>query len=90
MGALPKHASDKLAKILGMCDSHHDGERAAAAWQAHELVRQHGLTWDEIVNPVRSADHGRHPPSTPSRVPPLPRSGFVPWLNPDIRTTHRL
>jgi hypothetical protein len=35
-----------------MCGSHHDGERAAAAWQAHELVvRQHGLTSVEIVDP---------------------------------------
>jgi hypothetical protein len=39
----------KLAKILGMLGSDHDGERAAAALKADHFVRQAGLTWETIL-----------------------------------------
>jgi hypothetical protein len=41
----------KLSKILGMLGSAHDGERASAALKACELLREAGMTWDEVVAP---------------------------------------
>lgn len=39
---------ERLAKLLGMCGSAHDGERAAAAKAADDLVRRSGLTWFDV------------------------------------------
>lgn len=41
---------DKLARVLGMLGSAHDGEIAAAARAADALVRQSGLTWFQVIN----------------------------------------
>jgi hypothetical protein len=43
--------ADRLAKILGLLGSDHDGERAAAAAKADQLIRGLGLTWRDIVAP---------------------------------------
>jgi hypothetical protein len=40
----------RLAAILGMLGSEHQGERAAAALQAEAFRRKHGLTWEQIVS----------------------------------------
>jgi hypothetical protein len=40
---------ERLVKLLGMLGSDHDGERAAAAAKASELVRAHGLTWLDVI-----------------------------------------
>ena len=48
-GALEATAATKLAKICGLFSSNHDGERAAAAWQADRIVRAAGLTWLELL-----------------------------------------
>jgi hypothetical protein len=40
---------DKLIRILGMLGSAHDGEVLSAARQAQRLVREAGLTWEEIL-----------------------------------------
>ena len=39
----------RLAAILGMLGSEHEGERAAAALQAEAFRRKHGLTWEQLV-----------------------------------------
>jgi hypothetical protein len=39
----------KRLKLLGMCGSSHDGERAAAALKATELVRSLGCTWAYVI-----------------------------------------
>ena len=41
------HASDlqKLAKLLGMIGSAHDGEALSAARKAHQLITSKGETW---------------------------------------------
>lgn len=39
----------KLALICGMFGSQHDGERAAAASKAHDVVQELGVTWDQIL-----------------------------------------
>src|SRR5947207_668908 len=42
---------DRLAKLLGMLGSSHDGEALAAARRAERLRVDAGLTWAEIVIP---------------------------------------
>ncbi len=48
---------DRLAKLLGMVGSDHDGESVSAARHADRLVRQSGMSWREIV-----ADNSPHHP----------------------------
>lgn len=45
-----QHADrQKIAKLLGMLGSAHEGEVITAARKAHELVHKHGATWCELV-----------------------------------------
>jgi hypothetical protein len=46
---LDPRSAERLIKLLGMLGSNHDGERAAAATKANELVRAHGLTWFDVI-----------------------------------------
>lgn len=39
----------KLAKVLGMLGSTHDGEVLNAARQAQSLVKNAGLTWEQAI-----------------------------------------
>jgi hypothetical protein len=45
---------ERLARICGMFGSDHDGERASAAAMADKILRQHGVTWPQILIPHRS------------------------------------
>src|ERR1043165_884716 len=40
---------ERLAKLLGMLGSEHDGEVVTAARHADALVRRAGLTWRDVV-----------------------------------------
>jgi hypothetical protein len=40
---------ERLAKLLGMLGSEHDGEVVTAARHADALVRRAGLTWPDVV-----------------------------------------
>jgi hypothetical protein len=42
--------SDRLGKLCGLLGSAHDGERAAAALKADQLLRQHGLRWTDVIH----------------------------------------
>jgi hypothetical protein len=44
----------RLAKLLGMCSSAHEGERANAARMANDMVRSSGASWEEVLD---GADH---------------------------------
>ena len=46
---LDQRIAEKLARVLGMLGSAHDGERASAAALADKLIRAQGLTWPEII-----------------------------------------
>jgi hypothetical protein len=46
---LDPQARDKLIKLLKLLGSQHDGERASAGKMAHELLRQLGLSWSEVI-----------------------------------------
>ena len=43
---------DRLAKLLGMMGSAHDGEVVAAARQAERMRAEAGLTWQQIMVPT--------------------------------------
>ncbi len=49
MTPLPLTNTAKLAKLLGMLGSAHDGEVVNAARKAHELLRNSGATWCEVI-----------------------------------------
>jgi hypothetical protein len=50
---LPPDIAAKLAKVLGMLGSDHDGEVAAAGRRANALIRSAGLTWAQVIAPRR-------------------------------------
>ena len=41
----------RLAKVLGLTGSAHEGEALAAARKANELIVAAGITWDAVVQP---------------------------------------
>jgi hypothetical protein len=45
-------ARHRLAKLLGMTGSSHDGEALVAARMAGKLVRELGLTWEQAILPA--------------------------------------
>jgi hypothetical protein len=70
----------RLRRLCGMFGSDHDCERASAGRLAHQLIRQHGLTWEDVI--AR--------PAAPLAAEPLPMawrdacqqilaSGCMPW-----------
>ena len=67
MGALPcllaPERRTRLVRLLGMCGSAHDGERANAAALAAKLIRESNLTWDDVIG-------GQDP--SPAYEPPRP------------------
>ncbi len=38
----------RLAKVVGLLGSDHDGERSAAAYQATRLLQAHGYSWQDV------------------------------------------
>src|SRR4051794_18905807 len=68
MTAVPHLTPDlaaKLAKILGMLGSDYDGEIAAAGRRANAMVKDAGLTWDEVI--LSSAPISQQPHCPPRR-----------------------
>ena len=51
---LDPQAADRLAKLLGMIGSQHDGEALAAARKAHQCLHQLGLTWRDVIHVSRA------------------------------------
>jgi hypothetical protein len=54
---------ERLARLLGMLGSDHDGEALAAARMAERLRRQAGTTWFEILASPAPAQHGMPMPA---------------------------
>lgn len=50
---------DKLVKVLRMFGSDHDGEVAAAARRAHQIIKKHALDWDDLLMPVNARARAR-------------------------------
>ena len=53
---MPALDRDKLAKMLGMLGSRHDGEVAAAGRSAHTLLSDARTTWTEVLTPPDGAE----------------------------------
>jgi hypothetical protein len=47
--ALSNPDRERLAKLLGLLGSDHQGERDAAGLAAHRLVVERGLVWADVV-----------------------------------------
>jgi len=45
----------KLARVLEMIGSAHDGEVAAAARLAHNMLKENGMTWSDLVTKAFAA-----------------------------------
>lgn len=43
---------NRFIQVCGMLGSDHEGERAAAAFQATKMLRSAGLTWEELLRYV--------------------------------------
>jgi hypothetical protein len=63
--ALQPKLADRLSRILGMLGSDFDGERAAAGLKATQLLREAGLSWEDLIRP-----------SAAPVPPPQPPMGF--------------
>lgn len=57
---MPGLDRDKLAKMLGMLGSRHDGEVTAAGRSAHILLKDAGATWTEVLAPPDGANPFGH------------------------------
>lgn len=71
MRGLDPAVAAKLTKVCGLLASDLDGERSAAAWQATKILRSHGLTWADVLQPALPA------PSPVVRVRQPPHSAAV-------------
>ena len=70
---MPDGLATKLAKVLGMLGSDHDGEVAAAGRRAHQLLTGAGLTWPEVIAPAAPAPQDPYrPPRRRWRRPTCP------------------
>jgi hypothetical protein len=49
---LPPAAADRLIKIAGLLGSDHAGEAASAAAAATRIIRSHGMTWQQLLEPI--------------------------------------
>jgi hypothetical protein len=67
MGAMPipPDLANRLAKVLGMLGSDHDGEIAAAGRRANAMIKGAGLTWGDVI--ARAAPKSE--PQQQSRAP---------------------
>jgi hypothetical protein len=59
--ALDPAVAAKLAKVLGLLGSAHDGERAAAGLLANRIVRDASLDWNAVLGVADGAEDA--PPS---------------------------
>lgn len=69
-GLLSREDRDKFGKLLGMCGSAHDGERASAALKIDGLLKRAGVTGTDLANAlVPRPGHGA--PLRPSGMAPV-------------------
>ncbi len=60
---------NRLAGVLGLLGSSHQGERDAAALAADRLVRGKGLEWADILAPQPLQQHPQQNATQPSHYP---------------------
>lgn len=82
----------KLIRFLGMLGSDHDGEVVNAARIALRLIKDRGLTWDDVLGPGvpehtiegkgEAASAPRPPPRPAQKPQPKPQHKHPPAKNP--------
>ena len=68
MPQLPPGAANKLAKVCGLLGSDQDAERSAAAYQATRILKSHGMTWGDIIQPALPAPKPRYATQRPAHA----------------------
>jgi hypothetical protein len=68
-----------LAKVLEILDSNHTGEALAAAKLASAMVREAGLTWDDVVARDIRSKAPAAVPRAPVAEPPARSTGTGPF-----------
>ena len=58
----------RLARILGMLGSEHEGERQNAALQAEAFRKRHGMTWEQMLS--LTPNEAQRPAWAPPEPPP--------------------
>ena len=58
--ALPESDRVRLVRLLGMLGSVHAGEVANAGALADQLVRRHGLTWEQVISANGQQERQQH------------------------------
>jgi hypothetical protein len=61
---LPPAVATRLVRVCGMLGSDHAGEAASAAAVATRIIRSHGMTWQQLLEPIVLP---RPSPSRPAR-----------------------
>ena len=51
MSGITTTSARLVIKLCGLFSSEHAGERAAAAAKADAIIREHGLTWPDVIRP---------------------------------------
>ncbi len=73
---------DRLAKLLSMTSSDHDGEALAAIRKANQLLRANGTTWSDVLGTSELAleppqpEAPRYAPRPAPVMPPQPPPGY--------------
>jgi hypothetical protein len=57
----------RLAKLLGMAGSQHDGEALNAARLANRMVRERGITWFDVMLPPEDRHSQQQATADPSQ-----------------------
>lgn len=66
--------ADKLAKVLALAESDHQGEALSALRAARIMLSRAGLSFRDLAvgaQPVRVADSPKSPPASPKPTPPV-------------------
>lgn len=77
---------DRLAKLLNLTESEHDGEALSAIRKANDLLRQHGTSWPTALGLFEPADGSPHAEPAPDR--PVRSPSAEPRRPPEIRPGH--
>jgi len=65
----------RLAKLLAMTTSNHDGEALAAARKANAMVQKLGMSWENIICPEAGQDNVVQPVSHHAEAQHLYQAG---------------
>ena len=69
---------DRLVKLLSMTHSASDGEALAAIRKCNDLLRQHKLSWNDVVGEQRSSQPQRTPREGPN---PFRAAAGTAWVS---------